>query len=194
MLHDSMTGRDSGQCFFSCPALSCPVVPWPALSSALLRATEWLQWNVMTTDWTKPCIHGPPSHSGSLRLGALITEWGGGQSPSTPRLSCQTRVAHPRTATWLPVATSATHLSLQHFIWFSLPHQFILQVMQMPFTVIIQQKTEVECSLLTSSFKESQSKAAWDVSCDCLADLMNEKHLVRCHREKENNYLCTLET
>ncbi|KAM7370533.1 hypothetical protein PAMP_010069 [Pampus punctatissimus] len=67
--------------------LLCPGLPWPALSSALLRATQWLQWNVMTMDRTKPCIHPPSSHSRSSRLGALITETGGGQSPSTPRLS-----------------------------------------------------------------------------------------------------------
>lgn len=64
------------QCFVSRPPLSCPALPLSALSSAVLRATEWLQWNVMTMDWTKPCIHGPSSHSESLRLEAVITERG----------------------------------------------------------------------------------------------------------------------
>ena len=57
-------------------SVSSHVLSCPALSSALLRAAQWLQWNVMTMDWTKPCIHDPPSHSRSLRLGALITESG----------------------------------------------------------------------------------------------------------------------
>lgn len=103
--------------------VSSPLLPWPALSSALLHATEWLQWNVMTTVWTKPAIHSPSSHSGSLRLGALITEWGaggGGQSPSTPRLS---DTGCPP----LHAATSATHLGLFSFCFVNVVEKSLLK-------------------------------------------------------------------
>lgn len=158
------------------PLQARPVVPWPALSSALLRATEWLQWNVMTTDWTKPCIHGRSSHSGGLRLGALITEWG--VARVHPPLACPVRHALPSPAP--PHECQHLHqpytpLSAAfHFIFF---HFHLMQMPQLKTRTVIQQK------------------CLGDVSRVCLADLINGKRSVWFYRKNDDhNHVCAFKS
>lgn len=94
MLHIDMIWETvSVQYFISMPPHPSPALPCPALSYALLHATEWLQWNVMTMDWTMPCIHG---HLVPLWKSATGSPWSpsglvrGDLSPSSSCLSCQT--------------------------------------------------------------------------------------------------------
>lgn len=106
-----LTSTDSGQCFLSCPALACPL-----LRSAARHRVAPVECDDHGLD--KAPHSWPLVPLWKFATGSLDHRVGGGQSPSTPRLSCQTRVAHPCTTTWLPAATSATHLYRLHFTFF----------------------------------------------------------------------------
>lgn len=142
-LHDSPTDRER-------QGVSSPLLPWPALSSALLHATEWLQWNVMTTVWTKPAIHSPSSHSGSLRLGALITEWGAVvgwwlESIHPSFVLSDTGCPPLHTATWLPAATSATHLYFSSFRFVNVMEKSLLKPRSALPIAAVAIKSKVSC-------------------------------------------------
>ena len=163
------------------PLQARPVVPWPALSSALLRATEWLQWNVMTTDWTKPCIHGPSSHSGGLRLGALITEWG--VARVHPPLACPVRHALP---------SPAPPHKCQHLHQLYTPPSAAFHFIFFISISSIHVKDNVDATVKTQNASCSRS-----VSRVCLADLINGKRLVWFYRKSDHNHhnhVCNFKT
>lgn len=122
MLHDCMTGRDSGLCFLSrpfprlCLALSCPGLPSPPLCCAPQSGSSGMWWPqtgqspafMAPRPTLEVCDWEPWSQS----------RWGGGWVAWVHpplRLSCQTRVGHPCATTWLPAA----HLYLLRFIFFT---------------------------------------------------------------------------